>query len=54
MGQNTTKGNGGTDQGVQLFVAADGKLKMTRADTLDLEILGRVLYFTLGPDTSCA
>lgn len=41
-GQDTTKGDGGTNEGVQLLVAADGQLQMTRGNTLDLEILGGV------------
>lgn len=40
--KNTTKGDGGTDQGVKFLISADGELKMTRGDTLDLEILGGV------------
>lgn len=40
--KDTTKGNGGTDQGVQLFVTTDRKLQVAGSDTLDLEILGGV------------
>lgn len=40
--QNTTERDSGSDQGVQLFITADGKLKVSRGDTLDLEILGGV------------
>lgn len=42
MGQDTTKGDSGTDQGIQLFVTADGELEMAGSDALDLEILGSV------------
>lgn len=41
-GQDTTESDGGTDQGIQLFVTADGQLEVARGDTLDLEILGGV------------
>lgn len=40
--QNTTEGDGGTDQRIQLFVPTDGQLEVTRGDTLDLEVLGGV------------
>lgn len=40
--QHTTKGDGGANQGVQFFVTTDGKLQVSRCDTLDLEVLGRV------------
>jgi hypothetical protein len=40
--ENTAKGDGGTDEGVQLFITTDGELKMPRSDTLDFEILGGV------------
>ena len=43
VGQDTTEGDGGADEGVELLVTADGELEMTRRDTLDLEILGGVL-----------
>ena len=43
MGENTTEGDGGTDQGIELFITTDGKLEMTGRDTLDLKILGGVL-----------
>ena len=42
MRQYTTEGDGGADQGVQLFIAADGELEMTRRDALDFEIFCRV------------
>ncbi len=40
--KNTTKRDGCSDQGVQLFITADGQLEMSGSDTLDLEILGGV------------
>ena len=43
VGQDTTEGDGGADEGVELFVTADGKLEMTGGDTLDLQVLGGVL-----------
>lgn len=45
--QDTTKGNGGADQGIELLVTTDGKLKMSGGDTLDLEVLGGVLRLRL-------
>jgi hypothetical protein len=42
--QDTSKGDGGADEGIELFVTSDGQLKMARGDTLDLEILGCVLH----------
>lgn len=44
MRQDTTKGNGGADQGVELLVTTDGELEMSGGDALDLEVLGGVLY----------
>lgn len=44
MRQNTTVGNRGADQGVELFVTTDGELKMSGRDALDLEVLGGVLH----------
>lgn len=41
--QDTTKGDGGTNQGVKFLVTTDGKLEMAGGDTLDLEVLGGVL-----------
>lgn len=41
--QDTTKGDGGADEGIELFVTSDGQLEMARGDALDLEILGCVL-----------
>lgn len=37
--KHTTKGDGGTDKGVELLITADGELKVARGDALDLEIL---------------
>lgn len=45
MGQDTTKGDGGTDQGVELFVTTDGELQVAGRDTLDFEILGGILQW---------
>lgn len=43
MGQNTSEGDGGADQGVELLVATDGELQVAWGDALDLEIFGGVL-----------
>lgn len=43
VGKNTTEGDGGADQRIELFVTTDGKLQVARGDALDLEILGSVL-----------
>jgi len=42
VGDDTTARDGGLDQRVQLLVTADGQLKMSGGDPLDLEILGSV------------
>lgn len=42
MRQNTSEGDSGTNQGVQLFITANGKLEVARSDTLDFEILSSV------------
>jgi len=42
VGDDTSSGDGGLDQGVELLVTADGELKVARGDTLDLEVLGGV------------
>jgi len=39
---HTAAGNGGLDEGVQLFVSPDGELQVTGGDTLHLQVLGRV------------
>lgn len=41
--QNSSKGDGGTDEGVELFVSTNGELEMAGSDTLDFEILGSIL-----------
>ncbi len=43
VGQDTAEGDGGADQGIELLVAADGKLQVAGRDALDLEVLRRVL-----------
>ena len=43
MGQDTTEGDGGADEGVELLVTADGELEMAGGDALDLEVLCGVL-----------
>lgn len=40
--QDTAKGDGGADQGVEFFVTTDGQLQVSRGDTLDLEVFGGV------------
>ena len=40
--ENTTKGDGGADQRVELFVAADRKLQVAGGDALHFEVFGRV------------
>lgn len=42
MWQNTSESDGGFDERVELFVAANSELKMARCDALDFEILGGV------------
>jgi len=42
VGDDTTAGNGGLDQGVQLLVTTDSKLEMSGGDSLDFEILGSI------------
>ena len=42
VGDNTTTGNSGLDEGVELLVATNGQLKVTGSDTLDLQVLGCV------------
>jgi hypothetical protein len=43
MWQYTPEGNGCANQCVELFVTADGELKVARGDTLDLEIFRGIL-----------
>ena len=40
--QNSSSGDGGADEGVELLVSSDGELQMTGSDTLDSKILGSV------------
>ena len=42
MGDDTTTRNGGLDQRIQLLVSTDGKLKVTRSDSLHFQVLGGV------------
>jgi hypothetical protein len=39
MRDDTTSSNGSLNESIKLFVSSNGKLKMPRCDTLDLEIL---------------
>ena len=39
---DTTAGNGGLDESVQLFITSNRELQVTRSDTLDLQILASV------------
>jgi hypothetical protein len=43
MWENTTKCDGSANEGIEFFVTTNGKLKVTRGNALDFEILGRVL-----------
>ena len=45
--QDTSEGNGGTDQGIEFFVTTDGELQMARGNALDFEVLGSVLQKVL-------
>jgi len=42
VGNNTTTSDGSLDQGVELFVASDGQLEVSRSNSLHLEILAGV------------
>jgi hypothetical protein len=42
--QDSSEGDRCTDEGIELFISADGKLEMARGNALDLEILGGVLH----------
>ena len=44
--QDTTKGDGGADECVEFLVTTNGELQVAGCDTLDLEILGSVLYYS--------
>eukprot|EP00954_Amorphochlora_amoebiformis_P007974 617435-Amorphochlora_amoeboformis.AAC.1 len=39
---NSSSSDGSLDELVELFISADGKLKVTRSNTLDLQVLGSV------------
>ena len=39
---NTAAGDGGLDEGVQLFVTANGKLQVPGGDSLHLQVLGGI------------
>lgn len=41
--ENTTKGDGRTNQGVQFLVATDSELQVAGGDALDLQVLGGIL-----------
>jgi hypothetical protein len=47
VGEDTTEGDGGADQGIELLVTTDGELEVARGDALDLEVLGSVLEGSL-------
>lgn len=42
VGDDTSAGDGGLDEGVQLLVTADGELQVARRDTFHLEVLACV------------
>ena len=42
VGNNTTAGDGGLDQGVKLLISADGELQVTGSHSLHLEVLAGV------------
>lgn len=42
MWNDTSAGNRCLDEGIQLFISANGQLQVTRRDALDLEILAGV------------
>ena len=42
VGDNSSSGDGGLDEGVKLLVSADGELQMPGGDTLHLKVLARV------------
>ena len=39
---DAASGDGGLDQGVQLFVTTNGKLQVAGGDSLHLQVLGRI------------
>ena len=42
VGNDTTASDGSLDQGVELFVASDGQLEVSRSNSLHFEILASV------------
>lgn len=42
VGDDTTTSDGGLDEGVELFVSADGQLEVARSDSLDFQIFASV------------
>lgn len=44
VGQDTTPGNGGSDQQVKLLVSSNGQLQVSRGDSLHSEILSSVTW----------
>lgn len=42
VGDDTSAGDGGLDERIELLVSADGELQVARCDTLYLEVLARV------------
>lgn len=42
VGDHTTASDGGLDQGVELLVASDGELEVSRSNSLHLKVLGGV------------
>ena len=47
MWQNSSEGDGRANKGVELLITTDGELKMSRCDTLNLEILCGILQKVL-------
>ena len=56
VGDDTTTGDRGLDERVELLVTTDGELQVARGDTLDLEVLGGVSreLKNLGGEVLCA
>jgi len=42
MRNNTSAGDGGLDEGVELLIPSDGELQVARRDALHLEVLARI------------
>lgn len=51
MWQNTSEGDGSTDEGIEFFVAANRELEMAGGDTLDFEIFGGILELQISIET---